>query len=130
MGSEMCIRDSESELEKFSKETRDRFGHLPHAILELFEALRLRWLCKELGFERLILKSRKLRCYFIANEESPYYESAVFHHILQYVPKKADRKMNFKKTSSYFILIREDVKSLQEAKGILEGIKDSLEVES
>jgi len=117
---------NESELEIFSKEMRDRFGHLPHSILELFDALRLRWLCKELGFERLILKSRKLRCYFISNEQSPYFESDVFHHILQYVPKKADRKMTFKKTSSYFILIRDDVKSLQQAKGILEDIKGSM----
>ncbi len=120
---------NEEELAKFSKEMSDRFGKLPNAVRELFEALRLRWLCKELGFERLILKSRKLRCYFIANEQSPYYESAVFHHILQYVPKKADRKMNFKKTSNYFILIRDDVKSLQQAKGILEDIKASMEGE-
>ncbi len=35
--------------------------------------------------------------------------------------------MTFKKTSSYFILIRDDVKSLQQAEGILEDIKGSME---
>jgi transcription-repair coupling factor (superfamily II helicase) len=43
----------------------DRFGKLPKQVNFLFEALRLRWLCKKLGFERLILKGGKLRCYFL-----------------------------------------------------------------
>ncbi len=117
--------NNEDELAQFAKRTEDRFGKLPKELRALFEALRLRWLCKELGFERLILKSRKLRCYFVSNEQSPYFESAIFHHILQYVPRQGDRKMTFKKTSSYFMLIREDVKTLQQAQNLLMGIKDS-----
>jgi transcription-repair coupling factor (superfamily II helicase) len=37
-----------------------------------------RWIAKKIGFERIILKNGKLRCYFLDNPKSPYYESAYF----------------------------------------------------
>ena len=45
---------TEEELAKFADRLKDRFGKLPHPVKELFDALRLRWLCKDLGFERLL----------------------------------------------------------------------------
>ncbi len=117
---------SEQSLAKFSEKLEDRFGKLPQATLALFDALRLRWLCKELGFERLLLKNKKMRCFFISNPQSPFYETATFHHILQYVPQKLDSKLSFKKSKNYFTLIREDVHSLKQALVLLEDIKDGI----
>src|SRR5690606_438585 len=54
--------ETEAELAAFADKLKDRFGPVPAEVRELFEGLKLRWLCKELGFERLILKNRKLRC--------------------------------------------------------------------
>jgi len=116
------VKDEEA-LAKFSKQMSDRFGKIPWQVSELFDALRLRWLCKELGFERLILKSRKLRCYFIRNEESPYFESDLFHCILQYVPTKGDRHLSFKKSNTHFILVRDDVSTLKVALKVLGDLK-------
>jgi transcription-repair coupling factor (superfamily II helicase) len=39
------------------------------------------------GFEKLILKQGKFIGYFLTNEESPYYQSAAFTRVLNYVQK-------------------------------------------
>ncbi|MFT5910341.1 MAG: transcription-repair coupling factor (superfamily II helicase), partial [Paraglaciecola sp.] len=70
--------DTEEGIETFKKSMIDRFGKMPKVVNGLFDGLRLRWICKELGFERVILKNGKLRCYFVENPQSPYYESATF----------------------------------------------------
>lgn len=111
----------EQELAAFEKKIVDRFGRLPKEVHELFIGLRLRWMCKDLGFERLILKSNKLRCYFVSNEQSPYFESPVFQKLLMYVNTAGDRKLRFKKSRKYLILVREDVRSMKQAEHILNG---------
>ncbi|MEM7103069.1 MAG: transcription-repair coupling factor [Bacteroidota bacterium] len=117
---------TDEELEAFQQRLIDRFGKLPKSVKQLFLALRLRWLCKELGFERLILKSQKLRCFFVSNPESPYYETELFHRILQYVQLKADRKMGFKKSNNYFMLIKEGVRDMEAALKLLEKIQEAI----
>jgi len=120
---------NEEELKAFSKRMSDRFGKIPWQVEELFEALRLRWMCKELGFERLILKSKKLRCYFISNQESPYFESDLFQSILQYVPTRGDRHLSFKKSNTHFILVRDDVQNLKYAIKVLRDLKKGVGLE-
>ncbi|MFK8101779.1 MAG: transcription-repair coupling factor [Saprospiraceae bacterium] len=107
-------------VEAFAKKLEDRFGKVPRAVKELFNGLRLRWLCKQLGFERLTLKNKKMRCYFISNPQSPFFETALFNHLLQFVAKKGPRhKLTFKKSVRHFILIRDEVKNLREVHNIL-----------
>jgi transcription-repair coupling factor (superfamily II helicase) len=113
-------------IEDFKKRINDKFGKIPKPVHELFNGLRLRWLCKELGFERLLLKKNKLRCYFVSNPQSVFYESDVFQNMIMYVNKKADRKMTFKKSNNYFILVKEGVKSVREAEKLLEEIRDNV----
>ncbi len=117
---------TEEELAKFADRLKDRFGKLPHPVKELFDALRLRWLCKDLGFERLLLKSKKLRCFFVSNPQSPFYESDLFQRVIMYVNGKGDRRMTFKKSGNYFIMVREGTQSMKQALKILEDIKVSI----
>ncbi len=63
---ELDSLETEDDIVAYAKRLEDRFGKLPKAVSNLFEALRLRWMCKKLGFERLILKGGKLRRYFRA----------------------------------------------------------------
>ena len=49
----------ELELQKFGRQLKDRFGKIPRQVRELSDGLRLRWACKKLGFERVILKNKK-----------------------------------------------------------------------
>jgi transcription-repair coupling factor (superfamily II helicase) len=118
---------SEEELGDFETRLRDRFGRVPAQVQELFEGLRLRWICKQMGFERLILKKNKLRCYFVENPQSPFYESELFNNILSYVAARGERKgLSFKKSSRHFILIKDGVKSLRQAHSVLEKLKEQV----
>jgi transcription-repair coupling factor (superfamily II helicase) len=114
--------ETDEEVRQFAERVIDRFGPLPQGVKELFNGLKLRWICKKLGFERIILKNNKLRCYFVSNPQSPFYESALFQKVIMYVNGKGDSKMGFKKSGNYFLLVREGVKNITEAKAVLKDI--------
>ncbi len=116
--------DTEEELQKFIDHLRDRFGKIPKATQELFEALRVRWICKLMGFERLSLKKQKLRCYFVSDPQSPFYETDFFNSIIQFVATQGlQYGLSFKKTANHFILIKEGVKNLKEAKELIVKVR-------
>lgn len=113
----------EDGLAAFSKRLEDRFGPIPKETHRLFDALRLRWLCKKLGFERMSIKGGKMRCYFIRNAQSVYFDTPLFQNILAYVSKEG-KPLGFtlKQSRSFLILIKDGVRSLQQAEKLLEGL--------
>ncbi|NJL75378.1 MAG: DEAD/DEAH box helicase, partial [Saprospiraceae bacterium] len=122
--------NNESEIDSFQAMLKDRFGRLPKPVLELFEGLRLRWVCKELGFERLVLKNNKLRCYFVENPQSPFYESDTFQKLFQYLASKGGKlQLNIKKNNRHLIVARDGIYTLKQARQLLIQIKEeALEV--
>ncbi len=117
--------ESEEALLRFSEQLRDRFGPLPRQVAELFEGLRLRWICKELGFERVILKNNKLRCYFVENPQSAFFESDIFRNILQFVSAQGEKHgLGFKKSNKHFIMVKDGVKSLKAAVKVLRHLAE------
>ncbi|MFK7808822.1 MAG: transcription-repair coupling factor [Saprospiraceae bacterium] len=114
---------TEEELIAFAKKMEDRFGPLPKPVKELFEGLRLRWVCKAMGFERLMLKGQKLRCFFISNPQSPFFETDFFNSMVRLVSIHGSKKgFSFKKTTRHFILIKEGIKTLKQTRTALEGL--------
>ena len=112
--------ETEEEIAAYSERLRDRFGPLPPQVMELFEGLRLRWVCKKLGFDRMILKSNKLRCFFLKNVQSPFYESAFFKELLGYLASGAsDLDVSLKQSRNNLILVRENINTLEEAHTLL-----------
>ncbi|HSF46320.1 MAG TPA: transcription-repair coupling factor, partial [Chitinophagaceae bacterium] len=81
----------EEDLEYFFTEMEDRFGPMPDSVKDLFTTVRCRKLAVELGFERMILKDDTLKCYFVSNPDSPYFESAIFNKILLYVQTRTNK---------------------------------------
>ncbi len=122
---EMDNLSEEEHLLTFKTKMIDRFGPLPHAVEELFNGLRLRWLAKKIGFERLSLKRKKLRCYFISKQDSPYYESAIFQLVLNYVQKQ-NRRSTLKQTPKHLLLVFENVKNVTFAKLLLEDLLEQI----
>ncbi len=119
--------ETEEEIEAFQTQLRDRFGRIPGPVYELFDGLRLRWVCRELGFERLILKNDKLRCYFVEQPQSPFFESERFQQMLQYVAVKGpEQGLSFKKSTRHFIMVKDKIGSLKEAAELLQGIRNSI----
>jgi transcription-repair coupling factor (superfamily II helicase) len=113
--------ETEEELAKFKAELADRFGIPPKEVKELFEAVRLRWMAKKLGFDRILFKGRKLRCYFIQNQNSAYYQSPTFLNIIQHIHKQMPQA-TFKQSNESFMLVFEQIKSMSEARQLLTDI--------
>ena len=75
----------EEDITSFIERLNDRFSTVPEAIYNVCDALRLRWVAKQLGFERIILKNNMMRAYFPAHADSPYYNSESFKQTLDYL---------------------------------------------
>lgn len=76
---------TDAELEQFKQNMIDRFGPLPTEVESLFLALQARRMAKELGFEKMIIKNKRMLLYFINQPDSLYYESERFFKILQFI---------------------------------------------
>jgi transcription-repair coupling factor (superfamily II helicase) len=76
---------TEDELKEFEKQLMDRFGELPVQVVDLLNSVRIKWLAKKLGFERIILKQKRMIGYFISDQRSEYYKSEAFTSILKYL---------------------------------------------
>jgi transcription-repair coupling factor (superfamily II helicase) len=113
--------ENEDELTIYGEELTDRFGPIPQQVKELFTTIRCRWMAKELGFEKLILKNGQLRFYFINNPDSPYFESATFHHIMQYI-QQSTNKARLKQVGKNFMLLVDNIESMKDVHWFLEGI--------
>lgn len=118
--------EQEEQISVFNEQLRDRFGRVPASVLELFEGLRLRWLCRQWGIERVILKQEKLRAYFIENPQSPFYESAQFNKILMAVNTSGVKVgISLKQTNNRLMLVKDGVASLKKAREILANLLEN-----
>jgi transcription-repair coupling factor (superfamily II helicase) len=120
--------ESEQGIQAFKKRLEDRFGPVPTIVHELFEGLRLRWVCKKLGFDRIVLKSGKLRCFFLENPQSVFYETQFFNDFLAFVATEGQKMgLTLKQSHSNLILIKEQIKTLNKAHSALEEVNAALE---
>ena len=69
----MSTLKTEEELSQYETNLTDRFGELPIQALDLLNSVRLKWLAKNLGLERLILKKGKMLGYFVSDQQSAFY---------------------------------------------------------
>ncbi|MGB1728473.1 MAG: transcription-repair coupling factor [Crocinitomicaceae bacterium] len=75
--------ESMEKLKEFEERMKDRFGTIPKEVKELFFSFELRWLAQKIGLERLVIKSEKLVGWFIADSNSPFYQTEVFTDLLK-----------------------------------------------
>lgn len=115
---------SAEDLDQFAQSLTDRFGKIPPQVYELFDGLKLRWICKDLGFERLIIKNEKMRCFFVENPQSMYYETEGFQKLFDFIVKSGYKLgLKFKQTPKNLIVIKEGIPNLKEAKEFLDELK-------
>lgn len=103
--------EAENDLLVMKQELEDRFGNLPQQVEDLFITVRCRKLAVDLGFEKMSLKDDTLRCFFINRPDSPYFESATFQKIIQFLQTETN-KAKLKQTGRLFMLIGTDMKSM------------------
>lgn len=113
--------ENEEQLKTFETNLVDRFGEYPPEVENLLESIRLKWMAKELGFERIVLKNGKMNGYFINKSQSAYFQSKQFQHILNILqenPKLATFKQKPAKSQNEnetLLLKFENIKTVQSA---------------
>jgi transcription-repair coupling factor (superfamily II helicase) len=115
--------ETDEELALFCSRLVDRFGKIPESTEELINTIRLRRLAKQTGIEKIILKQNKFIVYFVANEDSAFFQSVEFNRFLQYL-QMHPRKVNMKENKGRLSVIFEEVKSIKKALGILKEISN------
>lgn len=113
--------ETEEELADMKQELADRFGPIPQQVEDLFITVRCRKLAVDLGFEKMSLKDDTLRCFFINRPDSPYFESDTFQRIIQYL-QTGTNKARLKQTGRLFMLIGNDMKSMEAMHLFLKGM--------
>ena len=79
--------ETEEALTIFETEIVDRFGKIPDEVSDLLDSVRIKWLAKALGLEKIILKQKRMLGYFVANQQSDFYQTEAFTKIIKYVQK-------------------------------------------
>jgi transcription-repair coupling factor (superfamily II helicase) len=77
----------EEELIEFESQITDRFGEYPTQVQDLLDSVRIKWLAKELGLEKIILKQKRMIGYFVSDQQSGFYQTPAFSKMLQYVQR-------------------------------------------
>lgn len=116
----------EEELVKFEKELVDRFGELPTPAVDLLNSVRIKWIANQIGLEKIVMKQKKLIGYFIADQQSDFYQSSVFTRVLQFVQANSKVcKMKEKQTRNglRLLLVFENINTVEKALKVLQPLK-------
>ncbi len=112
----------ETALLSFEAELKDRFGELPTQALDLLDSVRIKWIANGIGLEKVVMKKGKLIGYFIADQQSEFYQSAGFTKVLQYAQKNpAKCRLKEKKTRNglRLLLVFEQINSVKKGLSVL-----------
>ena len=109
---------ADDELERYRTRLIDRFGEIPAVGLELMRVVPLRRHGKELGMEKIILKQGRMTTVFVSNVDSPYYRSAAFDAVLQYMTTHATR-CNLREVKGKRSMVVRGVATVEEALQVL-----------
>jgi transcription-repair coupling factor (superfamily II helicase) len=118
---ELSNIENELALDDFRQKLADRFGPVPHQVTELINTWRLQYLGKMIGFEKITFKKGVLRGYFIANKQSPYFESLQFGRVLKFL-QAHPRISNLKEVKNTLRLAIEHVSTLDIAIELLQDL--------
>ncbi|HLW32498.1 MAG TPA: TRCF domain-containing protein, partial [Aequorivita sp.] len=118
---------NEEELEKFEKELLDRFGELPKQAEDLLNSVRIKWIAISMGLERVVMKKKKMVGYFVADQQSGFYQSPVFQKVIDYVqshPQRVTMKEKQTRNGLRLLLTFDGVNSVDNALRVLEPFKE------
>ena len=116
---------TEEELKQFEDKLIDRFGVLPTQVEDLLDSVKIKWMATKIGFEKIIMKQHKFIGYFINDQQSKFYQSAIFAKVLQFVQANSKTcKMKEKQTRNglRLLLTFEKVKTVQDTLEVVKSI--------
>lgn len=116
---------NEEELQQFEIELVDRFGELPEYATDLLNSVRIKWIATALGLEKVVMKKGKFIGYFIADQQSKFYQTSTFSRVLQYVqrhPQHCQLKEKQTRNGLRLLLVFEGITSVDKALKVLEPL--------
>jgi len=116
---------SDEELTTFETEITDRFGEIPIQVVDLLDSVRIKWLAKKLGLEKLILKKTRMIGYFVSDQKSAFYQTDNFTNMLKYVQqngKSCVMKEKETKNGLRLLVTFIHIDSVSKALGVLKKI--------
>ncbi len=119
--SELSGLKEEKELKSFLIRLKDRFGDLPPQVHTLSDSLRLKWVGKHLGLEKITIRQSVMQCYFPGNPKSDYFTSEKFSRFMAFVQQHSIR-CQMKQTTKNLILVVRHVRNTVEAMQVLGGV--------
>lgn len=120
--------ESRDEIELLKQELTDRFGPLPEPVKELMLTIQSRWLAVDIGFEKMTLKDTTLRCYFINRPDSPYFESALFKGVLQFL-QEGTNKARLRQTGRMILMVVDQMEHMQDVLDFLHSMHQFLQLD-
>ncbi|MCR5130513.1 MAG: transcription-repair coupling factor [Prevotella sp.] len=81
---ELDAIEDDRTLQAYRQRLEDRFGPVPHEGEELMQVVMLRRVGKRLGCEKITLRQGLMIMQFVANADSPYYQSEAFNKVINY----------------------------------------------
>lgn len=120
---ELSVIKTEEALQVYEQKLIDRFGPLPKQAVALLNSIRIKWIATKMGIEKLVLKQGKMVGYFVADQQSDFYQSNRFHTVLRFVQQQGNLcKMKEKETKNglRLLLTFENVKSIKRALELME----------
>jgi transcription-repair coupling factor (superfamily II helicase) len=102
----------EAALELYVNSVKDRFGDLPDSVVQLVDTVRLRWVCEQLGFEKISLKNGRMRATFVTHDA--YFKSPMFGKVISFVQANS-KKCRLKDQTGRPTLLIEPIDSVQAA---------------
>ncbi len=118
---ELDSMERDQDIQRFRDRLQDRFGQIPKQADELIRLVTLRRMGRELGIGTIFLKAGRMSLFFVANPDSPYYESEAFGAILAYAAQNP-MLCRLREEGTKRSLQVSDVKDIDSAIGILRAI--------
>ena len=93
--------------------------------------MRIKWIAAQLGLEKILMKKGKFVGYFIADQESKFYQSANFTKILQFVqahPRDFQLKEKNTRKGLRLLLVFEKATSVEKVLHVLKKVFEGNQV--
>ena len=78
----------------------------------------MRWIAKKLGIEKIIIRNNTMICSFIKNQDSPFYQSAIFLKIINFTQTLGSKAM-FKEQKDKLSITFYHINSIKDSLSLL-----------
>lgn len=114
---------TEEKLQQFTERLIDRFGPVPRQANDLINTIRLRWLARILGFEKIVLRNKTLIAYFVSDKQSAYYQTEHFTKVLKFLQAN-QKSCRIKETNDKLMLYFANVPTVNGALNALQNLRE------